>query len=230
MVGVIGVIAGIAAEDLSAQVDAAAGADRKPEPALRIQGSDTMLQMNLAFAKEYSKQHPMEGVGVDGMGSSVGFKALIEGEAEIACSSRPIKDAEKARIKMNRGADAIEHVVAYDVIAVFVHAKNDLGSVSLETLKGIFFEGGKTARWDQIPGAKGSMGAIELVGRSSASGTYAAFSQAVAGAGIQVQGRDHRDGRLGRAGRKGRFVPPGDRLCLTKICDYGRQDAQARSG
>ena len=182
LVGVIGVIVGVAAGDLSAQVDAASGADRKPEPALRIQGSDTMLQVNLTFAKAYSKQHPMKGVEVEGMGSSVGFKALLEGEADIACSSRPIKDSEKARIKTKRGEDPVGHVVAYDVIAVFVHAKNRLEAMSLETLKQAYFQGGKIERWDQVPDAQGSMGDIELVGRSASSGTYAAFSQAVAGA------------------------------------------------
>lgn len=171
ILGAMAICSGLGVLDIPAQENAA----EEQAATLRIQGSDTMLQVNLKFAEQYAKEHPMKRVTVRGEGSSTGFRALVGGTADIGCSSRPIKDSEKAKIKEALGEDPVEHVVAYDTIAVFVHAKNSLDSTTVESLKEIFFEGGKIDRWDQIPGNEGSVGDIELLGLTKFSGTYAAF-------------------------------------------------------
>lgn len=151
---------------------------------VNVAGSDTMLQVGLSWAAAYKAVDKDVQVNVAGEGSSTGFKALIDSTAEIAHSSRGIKDSEKESIKKKHGKDAVEHIVGYDGIAVYVHKDNPVKSLSLTQLKEIWAEGGSFSNWDQVGGAAGE---IKRAGRANNSGTYGFFQSKVLGKGVEFK-------------------------------------------
>ncbi|NIP92108.1 MAG: phosphate-binding protein, partial [Akkermansiaceae bacterium] len=102
---------------------------------ITVAGSDTMLQVGLSWGAAYKEATPGIAVSVAGEGSSTGFKALIDNTADLAHSSRAIKPSEAESIKAKYGKDAVEHIVGYDGIAVYVHKENPVKSISLPKLK-----------------------------------------------------------------------------------------------
>ena len=87
---------------------------------IQNKGSDTMVNLALAWAERYQSEHPDVSLSVTGGGSGTGIAALVNGTVDIANASRQITDQEKAEAKKN-GYDAIEYVVARDAIAVIVN-------------------------------------------------------------------------------------------------------------
>ena len=62
-------------------------------------GSDTMVNLAAAWAEAYSAVDKNTVIEVNGGGSGVGIKGLLNGTAELANSSRHIEDKEKAELK-----------------------------------------------------------------------------------------------------------------------------------
>ena len=151
---------------------------------ITVAGSDTMLQVGLSWADAYKSVDPDVAVSVQGEGSSTGFKALIDDTAQIAHSSRQIKDSEAEKIKAARGADAIEHIVGWDGIAVYINEGNPVKSLSIAQLKEIWAEGGSISNWNQVGGPDLE---IKRFGRSNSSGTYGYFQKAVLGSGTEFK-------------------------------------------
>jgi len=171
---------------LAAAVLLAAGGCTKPEPgkgggpgggtrsALTVKGSDTMVQLATAWAQEFMKTHPDISVTVTGGGSGTGIKALINGTADIANSSRPIQEGEKAEI--TRRGELREFIVAQDALAVIVHPENPVSELTLAQLKDIYT--GKITNWRQVGGPNRK---IVLNARETSSGTYVFFQEHVLG-------------------------------------------------
>src|SRR5512136_568137 len=57
-------------------------------------GSDTIVNLALAWAEAYQKIHPDIRISVSGGGSGTGLAALVNGTTDIANASRKIKDEE----------------------------------------------------------------------------------------------------------------------------------------
>ena len=57
-------------------------------------GSDTLVNLALAWAERYQEEYPDIQISVTGGGSGTGFTALINGTIDIANASRQIKDLE----------------------------------------------------------------------------------------------------------------------------------------
>src|SRR5436190_13866766 len=74
-------------------------------------GSDTMVNLALAWAQAYEVQHPDINVSVTGGGSGTGLAALINGTADIANASRAIKPEEASAIEA-KGQKPVEFIVA----------------------------------------------------------------------------------------------------------------------
>lgn len=161
-----------------------AGAPSAPAEAttnIRQVGSNTMLPLAERWRSEYNLEHPTVAIAVDGSGSGTGIKALLDKSAEIANSSRDMKDKEKEQAKA-AGVNPVKHVVGHDGIAVIVHKDNPLTEISLEQLSDLY--SGKLTKWDEI-GAKG-LGTVQLINRESSSGTYEAFKEMA----VQLHGKD----------------------------------------
>jgi phosphate transport system substrate-binding protein len=165
---------------------------------IQIKGSDTMVNVEQAWAEEYKSVRPDVNVEVSGGGSGVGIAALERATIDIAAASRNIKPDEFEKTKKATGKEPKEFIVGYDALAVFVHKDNPLSRISLDQLSGIFIEGGAITRWSQlgvtIPGVKDDR--IVLVSRQSSSGTYSFFRERV------LHKKDFRLGSLDMNGSK----------------------------
>lgn len=151
---------------------------------IQINGSDTMLQVGIAWADKYKEVDPTATITVNGEGSGTGIKALINGTVDIAQSSRAMKPGEIEDVTEAHGVAPVEHIVGYDGIAVFINKDNPVKKMSLSQLKGIFGEGGTIDNWSQVGGENVD---IVAVGRNNASGTYAFFRDTVCGKGVEYK-------------------------------------------
>ena len=86
-------------------------------------GSDTLVNLALAWAEAYMAQHPEVRISVTGGGSGTGIAALINGTADIANASREMKQEEIGNAQKN-GITPVEYVVARDAIAVVINPSN----------------------------------------------------------------------------------------------------------
>jgi phosphate transport system substrate-binding protein len=176
----------------------------KAEPRLlptiiRVEGSDTIVNVAQAWAERYHAANPEVSVQVLGGGSGVGIASLTDGNCDLANSSRDISQKEALAVRIKRGKDPKEHVVGYDALAVYVHPDNPIESISLEQLAEIYGEGGKIVRWPQLGVDHQSRGrdVIVRVGRQNSSGTYTFFREKVLG-----KKRDFKLGSIDRSGSK----------------------------
>lgn len=146
-----------------------------PSSSLRIEnkGSDTMVNLALAWAEAYMKLHPEIRISVTGGGSGTGIAAMINGMVDIANASREVKKEELAAARAN-GFSPTEFVVARDAIAIVAHPSNPVEGLTLRQLSEIY--GGKITNWKQVGGENRP---IVLLSRESNSGTYVYFLENV---------------------------------------------------
>jgi phosphate transport system substrate-binding protein len=148
---------------------------------IRVEGSDTMVMVAQAWAEEYHKKRPAISVQVLGGGSGVGIASLIDGNCDLADTSRKMTDTELQRVKAKRGTEAKEFVVGYDALAVYVHKDNPLDEITIEQLAEIYGDGGKITKWSQLGAKISGSDEIVRVSRQNSSGTYAYFREAILG-------------------------------------------------
>jgi phosphate transport system substrate-binding protein len=85
-----------------------------------------------------------------GGGSELGIKSFLEGKADIAASSRTMKEAEKVAFEQRTGTCPMEYVVALDGIGVYVHNNNPLTRLTVSQLSRILT--GEIRNWRQVGG------------------------------------------------------------------------------
>ena len=136
-------------------------------------GSDTLVNLALAWAEVYMRAHPDVSISVTGGGSGTGIAAMINGTVAIANASREMKPEEMAAAKAN-GIDPVEIIVARDAIAVVVNPSNPVQHLSLKQISAIYT--GKIKNWVELGGEDRP---IVLLSRESNSGTYVYFLENV---------------------------------------------------
>lgn len=136
-------------------------------------GSDTLVNVALAWAESYMGAHPEVRISVTGGGTGTGIAAMINGTADIANASRAMKDEERSAAHAN-GIEALEHVVALDAIAVVVHPSNPVDGLTLQQISDIYT--GTITNWQELGGEDRP---IVLLSRESNSGTYVYFLEEV---------------------------------------------------
>ena len=109
-------------------------------------------------------------------GSSTGFTALKNATADLAASSRPIKDSELVDLDPldDLNSAGAEQVIAIDGLAIILHPQNPLNQLNTEQLARIF--SGDISTWEQLGGIGG---AIHLYARDDQSGTFDTFRELV---------------------------------------------------
>ncbi len=175
------------------------GAGAGGHDVVRVEGSDTMVNMAQSWAERYHQERPSVSVQVLGGGSGVGIASLIDGNCDIADASRVMKPDEIDRATAARGTAPKEIEVAYDALAVLVHKDNPLDAIHIDQLAEIFGDSGTITQWSQL-GVKGlpkRYDKIIRVGRQNSSGTYAFFREAVLG-----KKRDYKLGSIDAHGSK----------------------------
>ena len=152
---------------------------------IRMEGSDTMVNVAQAWAEQYHRQRPDAIVQVLGGGSGVGIASLIDGNCDMANSSRMMKKEELDKTQSSRGDVAVAHEVGLDALGIYVHPSNSISSISLQELAAIFGENPSITRWSQlgVTMPEGVPDKIIRVSRQNSSGTYAYFREHVLGKG-----------------------------------------------
>ncbi|MBE0525183.1 MAG: PstS family phosphate ABC transporter substrate-binding protein [Methanosarcinales archaeon] len=139
---------------------------QQPGESLDIKGSDTLVQVVSDMAETYMDNNPGTEVVVTGGGSGTGIAAIINGEIDIADSSRQIKAEEIDQAKA-KGIEPWEFIIARDGLAVIVNPDNPLTNLTLDQIGAIYR--GEINNWNQIGGNDIE---ITIYGRQSTSGTY----------------------------------------------------------
>jgi phosphate transport system substrate-binding protein len=136
-------------------------------------GSDTMVNLALAWAEAYHELHPEVSVSVTGGGSGTGIAALINGSTDVANASRQMKEEEREEAEQ-QGDSPVEHVVALDAIAVVVNPSNPVDQLSIQQIADVYT--GRTTNWRELGGEDRP---VVLASRESNSGTYVYFLENV---------------------------------------------------
>ena len=113
-------------------------------------GSSTVAPVTEALVEEYKGAQPDVKVSVGVSGTGGGFEKFINGETDFSNASRPIKDEEKQKLA-DAGIDYTEIKLANDGLTVVIHSENDWAKdLTIEQLKKIWVEDGKTKKWSDI--------------------------------------------------------------------------------
>lgn len=136
-------------------------------------GSDTMVNLALAWAEEYQGEHPEVSVSVTGGGSGTGISALLNNTVDIANASRAIK-AEEIEAMQANGVEPVEFIVSRDAIAIIVNHKNPVDRLTLQQLSAIY--SGVITNWSQVGGEDRP---IVRLSRETNSGTHVYFLEEV---------------------------------------------------
>jgi len=136
-------------------------------------GSDTIVNVALAWAEDYVREYPEVRISVTGGGSGTGIAAMINGTVDIANASRQMKPEEINAAEAN-GISPKEFIIAQDAIAVVVNPSNPVDKLTIQQISDIYT--GKITNWEQLGGEDRP---IVLLSRESNSGTYVYFLENV---------------------------------------------------
>lgn len=133
---------------------------------IKIKGSDTEVNLAVLMAEQFHYETPGLLVSVSGGGSGLGIASLLNGNADIANSSRSIKNSELELFRNKRiGIDSL--AFAQDAIAFVISDKIPLDTIGTEAIASIL--NGEFQNWSSLTTL--SM-PITIYGRQSNSGTY----------------------------------------------------------
>ncbi len=141
--------------------------------AIENKGSDTIVNLALAWAEEYQKRHPEVRIAVTGGGSGTGIASLINGTVDIANASRKIK-AEEIEQAQKNGIEPVEFTIARDAIAIIVNPENPVDRLTLPQVSDIY--SGKITNWQEVGGEDRP---IVRLSRETNSGTHVYFLENV---------------------------------------------------
>jgi phosphate transport system substrate-binding protein len=153
--------------------NSSSGAGGEAGAVIENKGSDTIVNLALAWAESYQKVNPNIRISVTGGGSGTGIAALINGTVDIANASRQIKDQEKENAEGN-GISPVEFVIARDAIAVIINHENPVNELTLEQISDIY--SGKINNWGEVGGDDRP---IVRLSRETNSGTHVYFLEQV---------------------------------------------------
>lgn len=136
-------------------------------------GSDTIVNLALAWAEKYQAEHPDIRISVTGGGSGTGIAALLNKTVSIANASRKIS-ADEMKEAGTQGINPVEHIIARDAIAVIVNPGNPVNQLTLQQISDIY--SGKITNWTEVGGDDRP---IVRLSRETNSGTHVYFLETV---------------------------------------------------
>ncbi|MDQ2097418.1 MAG: phosphate ABC transporter substrate-binding protein [Tychonema bourrellyi B0820] len=139
-----------------------------PGTAVRIDGSTSMVTINLNLKNGFQTKFSGATVNAKANGSANGIKDLVAGTADIAAISQPLTAQEKSQ-------GLVEVPVALDAIALVVGTNNPFkGGLTSAQVQDIFK--GTAQDWSKVGGPAGP---IKVINRPEVSGTHQAFKEQV---------------------------------------------------
>ncbi len=136
-----------------------------------MKGSDTEVNLAVSLAENFYKIQDDFSIAITGGGSGLGIASLLNREADIANSSRPLNADEDSMLKA-RGIKIRTVVFAEDATAFVVQKKFAIDSIDVETLTKIL--SGQIKTWKNITGLDIP---VNIYGRQSNSGTHSFVSK-----------------------------------------------------
>lgn len=152
-----------------AQAGEAVGEQR----AIQNKGSDTLVNLALAWAEAYRDVESNISIAVTGGGSGTGIAALINGTVDVANASRQMKEKEYDAARAN-GIEPVEFTVAIDALAIIVNLDNPVSELTIDQLAEIYT--GRITNWQEVGGNDAP---IVLLSRETNSGTHVYFLEEV---------------------------------------------------
>ncbi len=134
---------------------------------IKIKGSDTEVNLAVSLAEHFYDENAEIVISISGGGSGLGIASLLNGNADIANSSRSIKPSELAMF-VDRNIVIDSFIFAQDALAMVVSDKLPLDSINPTDVAKIL--SGEYVNWSAlIPDYNLP---ITIYGRQSNSGTY----------------------------------------------------------
>ena len=133
---------------------------------IKMKGSDTEVNLAVNLAEKYNQIDEEFSIAISGGGSGIGITSLLNGQADIANSSRPLSDNEIKQFE-SKNIKLRTVVFAEDATAFVVHKDLPIDVIDLETLASIM--SGSITNWNQITTVDLP---INIYGRQSSSGTH----------------------------------------------------------
>lgn len=153
--------------------ETANGTDSAEGRTLQNKGSDTLVNVALAWAEAYREVEPDVPIAVTGGGSGTGIAALINNTVDIANASRAMKDNEIEEAQAN-GIEPLEHTVAIDALAIITNLENPVKELTIQQLADMYT--GRITNWQEVGGNDAP---IILLSRETNSGTHIYFLEEV---------------------------------------------------
>ena len=136
------------------------------EHSIKMKGSDTEVNLAVNLAEKFTEIDPEFSIAISGGGSGLGITSLLNGQADIANSSRELSKEEIEQFKKKK-VEIKTVVFAEDATALIVHKGLPLSEIDLETLGKVL--DGKIENWNELTDLNMP---INIYGRQSSSGTH----------------------------------------------------------
>ena len=157
-------------------------------------GSSTMSNVAGIWTDSFQHYHPQTKLPIAAPGSRAAVDAVINGQATFGLLSRSITQDEAARFNKTFGYNPTVLDCCYEHIAIYVHEKNTIPSLTLEQVRDIF--SGKATKWGDV-GATGQWASQPIIthGRGSTTGSRVFMQQTLLRGTKHVVTQEHESNR-----------------------------------
>ncbi len=131
------------------QICLAAETDAKSLQPVQLRGSTTLLPIAQQVGENYMREHPGASIVISGGGTARGYKALLDGTADIAMASSTVPEEIATEIA-RRNIKFVSVTVGYDALVTVVHPTNPVNNLRLDQVKNIFT--GRIKNWKEVGG------------------------------------------------------------------------------
>ena len=113
----------------------------------KIIGSSSLSSLSNKLKNAFNLDNPKLKINIRSSNSDEGFNSLINGETDIATSSRPVSFSDEKKAAKNN-IQLTETRVAIDALVFIVNKKNPINEIDLSTLQQIF--NGQVTNWNSL--------------------------------------------------------------------------------
>jgi len=144
---------------------------------ISMSGSTSVYPLAVNLATKYVSIHPGVGFRIAQGGTDIGVNDVAHARVTIGMASRDPLPSDPGGLHWTK--------IARDGICVITNTANPIPNLDDSQVQAIF--DGSVSSWSSVTGAK-VHGAIDLISRTAASGTYDAFKQIFMGQNLNVSG------------------------------------------
>lgn len=156
------------------------------EDTVKIKGSEALFYPVRDIIANHKKQFIKEHIDLESTGSTVGIMELINGNADIALSTRKLTKQEQNELALNN-IKLKEVKICKEVVVIVTNSKNSVFQLSKKELAGIF--SGSITSWDSVGGLTEP---IKVFIRPNNTGCYYGFKSML----LDRYGKDYSENAL----------------------------------